>query len=252
MVTFKRENRRAVSAAVIPGLFMTLAAGALFLTTPAQAQQPAKKAPAAAPAKKAAAAKKTTSSAWVKLCEEKKTKNKDQEEKKRTICLTHHERFHPTTGQPLISAAIRLISEPKQETVMIMVPLGRLLRPGLFLRVDQEKPLTMPYSFCTAVGCVAEMPATPEIISILKKGGEIAIGTIDVTRKKIGFKVPLTGFAGAYDGPPIDRKVYAKARKEMFMQIRKRQIELAKRAKAAAEKKKAAGGAGQAAPKKAP
>jgi len=247
MVTFKRENRRVFSATVIPGLFMTLAAGALFLTAPAQAQQPAKKAPAAAPAKK------TTSSAWVKLCEEQKIKSKDgKAEKKRSICLTHHERFHPTTGQPLISAAIRLISEPKQETVMIMVPLGRLLRPGMFLRVDQEKPLTMPYSFCTSVGCVAEMPATPEIISTFKKGGEIAIGTVDVSRKKIGFKVPLMGFASAYDGPPIDRKIYAKARKEMFMQIRKRQIELAKRAKEAAEKKKAAGGAGQAAPKKAP
>ncbi|MFQ5626288.1 MAG: invasion associated locus B family protein, partial [Methyloligellaceae bacterium] len=134
MVTFKRENRRAVSAAVIPGLFMTLAAGVLFLTTSVHAQQPAKKAPAAAPAKK------TTSSAWVKLCEEQKIKNKEQKaEKKRTVCLIHHERFHPTTGQPLISAAIRLISESKQQTVMIMVPLGRLLRPGLYLRVDKEK-----------------------------------------------------------------------------------------------------------------
>ena len=128
MVTFKRENRRVVSAAVVTGLFMTLAACALVLTAPAQAQQqPAKKAPAAS-------AKKTTSSAWVKLCEEEKG------EKKRTICLTHHERFHPTTGQPLISAAIRKFSGQGQESLMIMVPLGRMLKPGMFLRVDKEKP----------------------------------------------------------------------------------------------------------------
>ena len=133
MVTYIKAICRVDSASVISGLFLGLAAGALFLTAPAQAQQqPAKKAPVAAPAKKIEASKKTFNSAWVKLCDEQKGK------KKRTVCLTHHERFHPTTGQPLISAAIRSISDQKQETIMIMVPLGRLLRPGLFLKVDKE------------------------------------------------------------------------------------------------------------------
>lgn len=247
MVTYKKASRRVDSASVIPGLFMGLAVGALFLTAPAQAQQqPAQKAPAAAPAKKADASKKSVDSAWVKLCEEQKG------ETKRTVCLTHHERFHPTTGQPLVSAAIRSITGQKQETIMIMVPLGRLLKPGLFLKVDKEEALTLPYSYCTVVGCVAEVPANPEIIASLKKGSQLTIGTIDVARKKIGFKVPLTGFTNAYDGPPVDRAIYTKARKEMFVLIRKRQLELLKRAKEAAEKRKAAEGAGQSTPKKAP
>ena len=240
VVSFKREKRRIVSVAVILGVFMALAAGALILTAPAQAQQPP--------------VKKTTSSAWVKLCEEQKVKSKDPdaEVKKRTVCLTHHERFHPNTGQPLISAAIRQISDPKKETLMIMVPLGRLLRPGLFLRVDKEKALNLPYSYCTPVGCVAEIIAAPEIIASFKKGQKLAIGTIDVAGRQIGFMVPLTGFTGAYKGPPIDRKIYAKARKEMFMKIRARQIKLAKKAAAAAKQQNATGSAGQAAPNKTP
>lgn len=242
MVTYKKANRRIESTVMVPGFFMGLAAGILFLTAPVQAQQPAANAPAA----KADAPKESVNSAWVKLCEESKGK------KKRTVCLTHHERFHPTTGQPLISAAIRSITGSDKETMMIMVPLGRLLGAGLLVKVDKEEAYRIPYSYCTAVGCVAEVPAKTEIIASFKKGAELTIGTIDISRRKIGFKVPLTGFTNAYDGPPIDRAIYSKARKEMFMQIRKRQIELAKRAKDAAEKRKASEGAAQPAPKKAP
>jgi len=250
MAFFKPENHRTVSMAASRSLIMTVAAGALFLAAPASAQQPVKPAPAPAPtpAKKTGDASKTTNSAWVKLCD------KHQDEKKGNVCLTHHERFHPTTGQPLISVAIRKIDGQKQEVVMVMVPLGRLLAPGLILKVDEDKPVKLNYSFCTTVGCVAEIPASAEIIAKFKKGKQLSIGTIDINQKRIGFRVSLTGFSNAYDGPPIDRKVYAKARKEMFQMIRARQIELVKRAKAAAEKKKAAGGAAApaAAPKKTP
>jgi invasion protein IalB len=242
MAFFKPENHRTVSMAASRSLVMAVAAGALFLAAPASAQQPAKPAPAPAPAKKAGDATKTTNSAWVKLCEKQKG------EKKGNVCLTHHERFHPTTGQPLISAAIRKIDGQKQEVLMVMVPLGRLLPPGLILKVDEDKPVKLNYSFCTTVGCVAEIPATAEILAKFKKGKQLTIGTIDINQKRIGFRVSLTGFSNAYDGPPIDRKVYAKARKEMFQMIRARQIELVKRAKAAAEKKKAAGGAAAPAP----
>ena len=244
MAFFKPENHRTVSMAASRSLIMTVTAGALFLAAPASAQQPAKPAPAPAPApaNKAGDATKTTNSAWVKLCDKQKG------EKKGNVCLTHHERFHPTTGQPLISAAIRKIDGQKQEVVMVMVPLGRLLPPGLILKVDEDKPVNLKYVFCTTVGCVAEIPASAEIIAKFKKGKQLSIGTIDINQKRIGFRVSLTGFSNAYDGPPIDRKVYAKARKEMFQMIRARQIELVKRAKAAAEKKKAAGGAAAPAP----
>jgi invasion protein IalB len=243
MASFKPEFNRTVSMAVSRSLIMAAAAGALFLTSPVAAQQPAKQ----SASQKAADAKKIeNSSAWVKLCAKQKG------DKPGDVCLTHHERFHPTTGQPLISAAIRKIEGKDQEMVMVMVPLGRLLKSGLILTVDEEKPLKMNYSFCTSVGCVAETPVTPEILASFKKGKQLSIGTIDINQKRIGFRVSLDGFTNTYDGPPIDRKIYAQARKEMFQQIRMRQMEMAKRAKAAAEKKKAAGGAAAPAPKKSP
>lgn len=228
---------RIVSLAAATGFAALLAAGSI---TPASAQQPAPAAPA--DQKKAGGAEQA--SAWIKLCEEQTLKKEKETDpaKKVNVCLTHHERFHPNTGQPLISAAIRQLDEPKQQTLMIMVPLGRLLQQGLILKVDEKEPVKMPYNYCTALGCVAEVPATPEIVTSMKKGGELFIGTMDVSRKRIAFKIPLSGFTRALDGPPIDRKVYANARKQMFEQIRKRQEALIKRAKEE-NAKKAAGGA---------
>ena len=252
MGSFKLEIRRMISASVTPGVCAALALGAFIFAAPATAQQTApaqpKKPAQAAPAKKPA--KEEVNSAWVKLCDDIKGVKGD-------VCLTHHERFNPNTGQPLISAAIRKIKGQEKEMLMVMVPLGRLLKPGLLFKVDDEKPIKLDYSFCTAVGCVAETQATPEVIAKLMKGKNLDIGTMSLNQKRIGFRVPLTGFTRAYEGPPIDREVYAKARKEMFMVIRKRQIMLAKKAAEAAKKKKEAQGAGGApgkapAPKKTP
>ena len=50
-----------------------------------------------------------------------------------------------------------------------------------------------------------------------------------------GFPVPLSGFTKAYAGEPIDHEKYREARKALLMQIRERQIELAKKAAEAAK-----------------
>ena len=87
-----------------------------------------------------------------------------------------------------------------------------------------------------------------EIINSFKKGGTIVVKTVDVGQKKVGFTVPLAGFTRALEGPPIDRKIYAQARKEMFEMIRARQVELAKKAAEAKKQNQAGQGTQQQAP----
>ncbi len=220
--------------------FVSLAfAGALFVNTPGHAQQPAQQAPAAPPAA-AAQGGGAQESSWVKLCQQQKAKDKQV-----NVCLTHHERLHPNTGLPLISAAIREIEGEPQKIMMFMVPLGRLLAPGLIMQVDDKEPLKIGYNYCTSIGCVAQAPVSAEIIDSFKKGGTLTIRTIDVGQKKVGFQVSLAGFTRALDGPSIDPKAYAQARKEMFEMIRARQVELAKKAAEAAKSKGAPQGGAQ-------
>ncbi len=231
---------------------------AAVIATPAFAQDPAAKAPAAAPAAKApaaapaakapaakgAAAAGGNKSAWVKLCEKApfNTKDKDGKEVKneKNICLTHHERLDGNTGMVMVSAAIREIEGVDKKSMMVMVPLGMALPPGLRAavytkeqwaqaakneKIDEKtlKPLTLKYSLCHAAGCTAEVEATAELIESMKKGGGIMVIAMNAGAQPIGFPVPLDGFTEAFTGKPVDNKEYAKARGQLMAQIRERQ-----------------------------
>jgi invasion protein IalB len=227
---------------------------ALIAGTPASAQTaaPAPKAPAAAPAAKApagapaakAGAAAANKSAWVKLCEKApfNTKDKDGKDVKneKNICLTHHERLDGNTGMVMVSAAIREIEGNDKKSMMVMVPLGMALPPGLRAavytkeqwaqaakneKIDEKtlKPLSLKYSLCHAAGCTAEVEATAEIIEQMKTGGGIMVIAMNAGAQPIGFPVPLDGFVEAFAGKPVDNKEYAKARGQLMAQIRERQ-----------------------------
>ncbi|MCG8563282.1 MAG: invasion associated locus B family protein [Hyphomicrobiales bacterium] len=216
-----RSLARAVLAALAVVAFT-------YGASPASAQQPQ----GAAPKKPAGAAQpKQTQSSWVKLCDKAKGLEKN-------ICLTHHERLDGNTGRVLVSAALRKIEGQDSEQFLVMVPLGMAIPPGVQVRIDKEKPIPLKYTICHSAGCTAEIPATKEIVDKLRKGNKMVVAAINIAGKAIGFPVPLNGFTKAYEGAPIDNKKYQDARRQLMQMIRKRQAELAKKARDAQEKKK--------------
>ena len=267
-----------------------IALAALLSASPSLAQQapatttkpaaPAAK-PAAAPAKPAAtaagsqkpvagataggpeAATAADKSAWVKLCEKaplvKKDKDGKEVKEEKSLCLTHHERLDGNTGMVLVSAAIRDIEGQDKKSLMVMVPLGMAIPPGIRAAVytkeqwaavskqekvddKQLKPVELKFSLCHPAGCTAETEATAEIIQQMKTGGGMMIVAMNAAAQPIGFPVPLDGFAEALAGPPIDNKEYAQARSQLMAQIRDRQQQLAEQyKKEMAEKGKAMG-----------
>jgi invasion protein IalB len=249
------------SARGVAAMCAAVGLAALIAATPASAQDPAPaaapaapaaKAPAAAPAAKApaggpaakAGAAGDKKSAWVKLCEKApfNTKDKDGKDVKneKNICLTHHERLDGNTGMVMVSAAIREIEGNDKKSMMVMVPLGMALPPGLRAavytkeqwaqaakneKIDEKtlKPISLKYSLCHAAGCTAEVEATTEIIEQMKTGGGIMVIAMNAGAQPIGFPVPLDGFVEAFAGKPVDNKEYAKARGQLMAQIRERQ-----------------------------
>ena len=181
--------------------------------------------------KKKAAAKQKN--AWIKICDDVKIKEvKKEKASDKKICMTHHESLSARTGTPLVSAAVRNVSGHKTERFLVTVPLGMAIPAGVHIKIDENKPIKIKYSFCHVAGCVAETAMTPDFLKQMKAGKKIVIATIGISGKPIGFPVPLNGFGKAYAGKPIDSKKYASARKAMMLDIRKRQIEAAKKAKA--------------------
>ena len=273
-----------VSAA--PALAQENAAPAAKPAAPA-ATKPATAKPAAAPAKPAAAPTKTAApakaaapkasatvggpeaaaaadgnkSAWVKLCERAPLVKKDKEGKEvkeeKNLCLTHHERLDGNTGMVLVSAAIREVEGQDKKSLMVMVPLGMAIPPGIRAAVytkdqwgavsknekvddKQLKPVELKFSLCHPAGCTAETEATDEIIEQMKSGGGMMVVAMNANAQPIGFPVPLDGFADAYAGAPIDNKAYADARSQLMKQIRDRQTQLAEQYRKDQQEKAAA------------
>ncbi|MEN2494789.1 MAG: hypothetical protein TECD_00697 [Hyphomicrobiaceae bacterium hypho_1] len=189
-------------------------------------------------------AKKAPQSAWVKLCD-KTPLHRAQKGSggiktiTKNICLTHHERLDGNTGLVIISAAIRKVEGDKKQTLMVMVPLGMALQPGIKAAVytkkqwaraqkkeqvkDSElKPLSLKYSFCHAAGCTAEIDVPKGLISSMKAGGGLMVLSLNSTGRPVAFPIPLVGFEKAYKGKPIDNAKYTEARKRLMKQIRER------------------------------
>jgi invasion protein IalB len=234
-----------------------------------------KQAPAQAPAKKAEpAAKQEQASAWVKLCEAAPVVSHDKDGKEikeaKNICLTHHERLDGNTGMVLVSAAIRQTEGNDKQHLMVMVPLGMAIHPGLRATIyskdewdqaqksqkfedNKSEPIKLSYALCHPAGCTAEVETTKEMIAKFKTGGGVMVLAINAAGQVVAFPIPLTGFVEAYDGKPVDNQKYSEARKALMMQIAQRQQQMMEEYKKQQEAAKAGGGAqGQQTPSAAP
>jgi invasion protein IalB len=241
------------AARAVAGTVMAVALGTSGVSL-AQ-QQPAKgaKQQSNPPAKAATSQPKQqqqgSQSAWVKLCEKAELMRKDKDGKEvkeqKNICLTHHERLDGNTGMVLVSAALRDVEGMDKQHLMIMVPLGMAIPPGLKAAVyskelwekaqknekideSQLKPFDLKYSLCHPAGCTAEIEASKELVDSLKTGGGLMVLAINAAAQPVAFPVPLDGFNAANSGPPVDNKAYAEARGQLMQQIRQRQAELMK------------------------
>jgi invasion protein IalB len=145
----------------------------------------------------------------------------------------------------LVSAAIRKVEGNDKQHLMIMVPLGMAIPPGLKAavynkelwakaqkneKIDEKllKPIDLKYALCHREGCTAEVEASNELIESMKTGGGLMVLALNANAQPIAFPVPLDGFAAAHQGPPVDNESYAKARGQLMEQIRQRQMELFK------------------------
>jgi invasion protein IalB len=192
----------------------------------------------AAPAQPAAG--QPSGAMWVKLCEKAPFVGQDKDGKEvrqdRSICLTHHERLEAMSGMVLVSAAIRDIEGADKKHLMVMLPLGVALPPGMQVgvypkdmwekvqkgeKVDDSKltPIKLTYTLCHSAGCTAEVEATKELLDQIQSGAGLIVFAVNGNGVPTAFPVPLTGFKEALAGPPADNETYSKQRRDLLKQI---------------------------------
>jgi invasion protein IalB len=194
---------------------------------------PAAGAPAAAGAATAAAPAGATEDAWVKLC------MKNEQTQSKEICLVNHEGLEPNTGMVLIAAAVRKVEGEEKQQLLIRVPTAYALviPPGVEVKIDDQQPMKLQYAICFPTSCQVQLELTKELMDSMRKGKQMVVAAMNIQQKTMGFPVPLTGFAKAYDGPPVDSKKYEESRRQLMEMFRKRQQELAAKAAEAEQNK---------------
>ena len=188
---------------------------------------------AAAGAPTAAAPAGAADDAWVKLCmRNEQTANKE-------ICLVNHEGLEPNTGMVLIAAAVRKVEGEEKQQLLLRVPTAyALVMPaGVQVKIDEEQPIQLQYAICFPTSCQVQLELTKELMDSMRKGKQMVVAAMNIQQKTMGFPVPLTGFAKAYDGAPVDSAKYEESRRQLMEVFRKRQAELAAKAAEAAQKK---------------
>lgn len=133
---------------------------------------------------------------WIKIC------NTDPKAKKE-VCIVNQE-LRTDNGQFLASVAIREIQGEARKVLLIAVPPGMLIQPGLRVQVDNGKQEQAKYSICFPNACYAEMVLTDAMISSYKKGGEIILTTLNQQAKPVSFPISLKGFTKIYEGPALN------------------------------------------------
>jgi invasion protein IalB len=221
----------ASALAVVLAMPLATAQDAVPKSSAAPKSAPAAGAPAGAPpmAGEAAAAE----DAWVKLCmKNEQTQNKE-------ICLINHEGLEPNTGMVLIAAAVRKVEGEDKLQLLVRVPTAYALvmPPGVQLKIDEGQPIQLQYAICFPTSCQVQLELTNELLEQMRKGKQMVVAAMNIQQKTMGFPVPLTGFAKAYEGPPVDSVKYEESRRQLMEMFRKRQADLAAKAAQAEQKK---------------
>lgn len=171
-----------------------------------------------------ASAQQAGTQSWAKICS--KVGETD-------ICNVKYDVI-TNTGQ-LVTGVNLLQSKGKtnRRIFQVAVPSGRYIPEGIKVQIDSGNTNTLPYSLCLPDRCLAEIQLSEGLVNALKAGGELTLTSTNYRAVKNPVKVSLKGFTAAFDGPPLKRS-------EVQDRQKKLQEELKKKAKATADKLKAA------------
>ncbi len=128
---------------------------------------------------------------WTTYCEKNEAQGTEQCFSVQNITLTE-------TQQRLLNVAVGHQPQSGQPIVILTLPLGISLPPGVKVQVDKGEAFTFPVERCDSSGCIAVFPLQAGLLTALKRGSQAVVTFFDATRKGIGVPVSLSGFTAGY------------------------------------------------------
>jgi invasion protein IalB len=113
-------------------------------------------------------------------------------------CRVIQSLFLKNTGQRLLSVVVHVPAETKKPEMLLQLPLGIYLPPGVTLQIGKDASKAIAYKNCDRFGCLAEYAVTEAEITAMSKGSDLTITMQNLKQEPITVTVPVLGFAPAY------------------------------------------------------
>jgi invasion protein IalB len=118
---------------------------------------------------------------------------------------------------PVASAAVIERTGETKKTLRVTL-WSNVHLDGVRVSIDSEQPVK-----CFGSGFMADCETGPELVDQLKHGTTLMIEATSASGVPLTYKLPLGGFATAYDGPAIALRVFEPAPGKLEEELRKRQ-----------------------------
>jgi invasion protein IalB len=168
---------------------------------------------------------------WFKVCS---TQGENE------ICNTQYTLVADTRQLVTAVNLINVKGAVNQQVIQAVVPTGRVIPAGVQLKIDTNAPQTLNYSVCFPDRCIAEAELTDELVNSMKAGGQLTVTSINFQRQPNPIPITLSGFTGAYDGPPKAQPELAQRQQELNEALQKQAEERRKKFEDAQNAAKAA------------
>jgi len=119
-------------------------------------------------------------------------------DKKKEICFVFQRISSKKDDKRIADVTIAYLPNIDKPVMVITLPLGVLLPPGIQIGIDEEKKgVRVPFAQCTQAGCQARIALEDKMITKMKGGKQMVVAFISPPQKQLGFPISLSGFTAA-------------------------------------------------------
>ncbi len=135
---------------------------------------------------------------WAVVCAD--AKNAETCRMEQTLFVDQAEEGQPKKLGKVLSITVLYVGKMARRPLLVMkLPLGVDLRPGMVLRVDKNEEIKAPYLRCTNAGCEVQVALTAALVAQLKWGLKLRVGIRPFgSSKTVVIDASLKGFGRAY------------------------------------------------------
>lgn len=136
-----------------------------------------------------------TFDAWTMRCEKVEESGPEQ-------CHVFQNAKDDGSGRDVAQMAVGRVPNDPKPLVIVSLPLGVYLPPGVLIQVDDKKPIRIPIEVCDPAGCRAGFPLNEEVQAAFKAGLTAKVTVQDATGQQATVPLSLKGFTAALNALP--------------------------------------------------